>query len=358
MSSQQPISQEARLPKGFASEPLGHEDLQRQASARLEQPVEGHDPLRLSRVGEVALIATSPYQEPTHEEVYCGKEDVGFIALERYGEFKPLVETLRNELSQLDDVRDHPSFLGGVTLCSAYELKHPSGHYVIRFPGKEINDSEWFVRGHVESAVLGNGVNHLEQLVAASYEDAVLVTQFIPGKEVEKLESDEVSLINDKHLIGLIRTLAIATEKGIEIDPSPSNFFYDEKEGFGIIDYWVAPPETDAYEEFVKILGRTAKVFYILGTEDFCLDPSEYQKSHEFNRSLADAKLHLLKRYQALVDGLLVGKSSDVARENIQDAITRLTNDISEYDADEQIDYFDKSRTRSKDRRKAYKVAA
>lgn len=234
--------------------------------------------------------------------------------LKNYEHFEPTVTKLKSELADPTTRKQHPSFLGNGSNAMAFSIMEGDKSYAVRVPvGIEANPQA--IDSHLGGAVLGKGIPHLEQIVAASYEDGVTVAEVMPGKEVGQLSAQEIKAISDKQLGELVDTLVAVSERGIEIDPKPSNFFYDPKEGFGIVDYhsskvagkqsadqnlgtivgWMTTP--------ISNMGSYGKPYVAVKTT------SDYAQDLEFGT----ATLGVLKRYRAVVVQKLSSKDQEVA---------------------------------------------
>lgn len=90
----------------------------------------------------------------------------------------------------------------------------------------------------LEGAVRGLGVRGLEQVVAASAEEGVFVSERVPGAKIRKLALEQKRQVTDKQLGDLVRTVVEANALGLRIDVDQGNILYDKDAGFGIVDYW------------------------------------------------------------------------------------------------------------------------
>lgn len=154
-----------------------------------------------------------------------------------YKDFAPEVSKLKEELKEALNRKEHSSFLGHGSNSSVFFIEKAGKKYAVRVPeygAREVSPSA--IDHHLAAAFLSKGVPHLEQIVAASYEDGVTVAEIMPGKQMGKLSLEDIQAITKQQLAEFVDTLSTAHERGIEIDPKPSNFFYDREEGFGIVD--------------------------------------------------------------------------------------------------------------------------
>jgi hypothetical protein len=246
--------------------------------------------------------------------------------LKAYAEFGPLVKKLKSEFIDQARRNDHPQFLGGGGNSGVFSIERNGKKYAVRIPiGKSTDPSS--ADAHVAAAVLGKGVPHIEQIVAASYEDGVTVAEVMPGMEFSNISVEEVEKITDDQLSELVDTLRTMDEKGIGVDPRPPNFFYDPREGFGIIDY-------DANKRGQNISQTTAwasSAIRNMGT---------YGKHYNFHRTkkdygqflaLEEAKLNVLKRYRGVVEAQLIDTDRETALLGIDEDIAAEQSIVDNY---------------------------
>jgi hypothetical protein len=127
--------------------------------------------------------------------------------------------------------------IASTSKIDAYAIDHNGRKYVIRIPKSPIVDVVETDR-KLRAAMLGLGMPHLEQVVAASYENGQTIAEHMVGTSLDQVSAQELaSQATDDQLRDFIGTLTAAYDAGIVIDPKTSNIFYDERDGFGIIDY-------------------------------------------------------------------------------------------------------------------------
>lgn len=223
--------------------------------------------------------------------------------LKAYAVFGPSIAKLKSELKDLEKIKEHPNYLGSGSNSGVFAIEFEGKRYAVRMPGHKTDTvvSPGTVDSHINGAILGRSVPHLEQIVAASYEDGVTVAEMMHGKEVSDLEVDDIQKITDSQLEDLFATLKIASERGIEIDPKPSNFFYDETEGFGIVDYCSSKEKgkSSADRDLGMIVGWMETPISNAGLYG-CKSPEtieEYAQALEKHK----ANLDVLKRYREIV---------------------------------------------------------
>lgn len=127
----------------------------------------------------------------------------------------------------------------------AYEQDHKQ--YIVRAVKDEIlaqNPAK--TDDYVSALIRGKGIEGLEQIVACSYKDGVVVSERAPGKSLEELltsQPEAVEAIPDEHLARLLAVFEQMQERGLVADVNRGNLLYDEAQGFTLVDYMWCPPE-------------------------------------------------------------------------------------------------------------------
>ncbi len=263
-------------------------------------------------------------------EAIQGRADI----LTQYEEqFKPTVKVLRKELQDMTAPKEHPAFMGSGSNSSVFRITHNNNDYAVRIPnGKRVKPSD--IDRHLAGAVLGRGIPHLEQIIAASYEDGITVAEIMPGKEMDKtMTIKDVQAISNEHLAVLVDTLIAVNARGIEIDPKPSNFFYDSESGFGIVDYKSSKvvSKNSADQSLGVIIGWMATPIMNAGF---------YGRSGGISTSDVKnltANLDVCKRFRDIVDGKLTGQDRETALEKINKEIESYQETINRYSNPEYI---------------------
>lgn len=252
--------------------------------------------------------------------------------LKAYSELAPTIERLKNELANPATRDKNPAFIGRGSNAMVFKINQDGKDYAVRVPrGKATNPS--VIDSHLAGAVLGKGVPHLEQIVAASYEDGVTVAEMMPGKEVGNMTLDDIQKITDTQLSGLVDTLIAVSDRGIEIDPKPSNIFYDPESGFGIVDYHSSKvvSKNSADQDLGKIVGWMSTPIDNAGFYGKKYNPEkkadDYARDLEFHK----ANLDVLRRYRTVVNGKLEGEVRQKALEDIDAKITYGQSNVENY---------------------------
>jgi len=194
--------------------------------------------------------------------------------------------------------------LGQGSNSTVFSITHDGVSYAVR-----AGDPAYGTDLHLAAAILGKDIPHLEQIVAASYEDGVTVAKIIPGKEVGKITIDMIKQIPNTQLSELIDTLIAASKRGIRLDPKASNFIYDRNSGFGIVDYQLAT----STDNLGTMVGQISTVIGNSGYSGPEITADDYLN----NLTLRKAQFDVLKRYRAIVESKLTDTDLQIALKNI-----------------------------------------
>lgn len=250
-----------------------------------------------------------------------------------YKDFAQEVNKLKEELKESSNRKEHSTFLGHGSNASVFFIEKSGKKYAVRVPehgAKEVSPSA--VDHHLAAAFLSKGVPHLEQVVAASYEDGVTVAEIMPGKQMGKLSVEDIQAITDQQLREFVDTLITAHERGIEVDPKPSNFFYDRGAGFGIVDLASAKVFKNSKDQTIDTVVDWATT--PIRMADSYGSPSKGKTSPEdYAEELIsrEAILRVLKSYRAAVQEKLSGKSLEKALESIDSDLKSSEMTIESY---------------------------
>jgi PIN domain nuclease of toxin-antitoxin system len=251
--------------------------------------------------------------------------------LSAYKDFAPIVNELKESLGTTSSRREHASYLGSGSNASVFFIERNGKKYAVRVPdwaGVEVSPGA--VDQHLAAAFLSKGVPHLEQIVAASYESGVTIAEVMPGKEMGKLTLEDIQAITDSQLAKFVDTLVIANEKDIQIDPKPSNFFYDREAGFGIVDLSSAKVIKNSKDQDVgTIVGWM--VTPINGTGRYGRPYAEKVTVEEYAQELefSKARLNVLRRYKDIVEQKLEGNDRETALKNVDKEIEGVEHSIA-----------------------------
>lgn len=103
--------------------------------------------------------------------------------------------------------------------------------------------------------VHGLGRQGLEQLVAYSPQDGVLVTRRQPGRPFRTIGLDEAATMTQRQFDELALTIDFATRAKIEVNQTPDSILFDPIEGFSVVDYSLTAKQVSTGRT-VKEVGR------------------------------------------------------------------------------------------------------
>lgn len=153
--------------------------------------------------------------------------------LERYQDFENVDVTRNLVASGLDS--------------DVYAYEQDGQQYIIHAVKDEIlaqNPAK--TDDYVSALIHGKGIEGLEQIVACSYKDGVIVSERAPGKSLEELlasQPEAVEAIPDEHFEQLLSVFEQMQQRGLIADVNRGNLLYDEAQGFTLVDYTWCPPE-------------------------------------------------------------------------------------------------------------------
>lgn len=145
--------------------------------------------------------------------------------------FKPVIHELKTKMSQFD-YNQIPGYLNSGSNGSAFKIEVNGKFYAAKF-SKSITQENF----EIKPLLRAKGIEHVAQLIAYSFEDGVVIMDLLPGTDVTKFLPDQAPEYSDKHIVQLIETAIDLYNRGLIIDPKPSNFLYDQKEGFSVLDF-------------------------------------------------------------------------------------------------------------------------
>jgi len=256
--------------------------------------------------GTERLVATSAeYKDYLRSVGGSGHESIRGRAdlLSAYSDFEPVVNEQWNELSDPATLKSHPIYLGSGSNATVFSIERDNKKYAVRMPKGNAKKPE-LIDAHLAGAVLGKGVPHLEQIVAASYKDGVTVAEVMPGKEIGKLEAEEAAQVTNEQLRELVDTLIEAHNRGIGIDTKPSNLLYDANEGYGIIDYHstLGAEKRGEVPTLGELIGTIGMVLENTGRYGKSLKSEKTVEDFEQEARYAKANYDVLTRYRDQVE--------------------------------------------------------
>jgi hypothetical protein len=145
--------------------------------------------------------------------------------------FQPVIAELKAEIAR-GDFKKLPEYLGSGSNGSAFKIEVDGKRYAAKF-SKNITQANF----EIKPLLRAEGIPHTSQLVAYSFEDGVVIMNLLDGTDVSNFSPEEAPEYTDEHIVELIDTVRELDAKGLVIDPKPSNFMYDPKKGFSVLDY-------------------------------------------------------------------------------------------------------------------------
>ncbi len=163
------------------------------------------------------------------------KEDIEFRKqnIELYNsKYKPVIDSLKEKISNSHNSKELPEYLGSGSNGSAYVIEVDGKKYAAKF-------SSSLTQANFETKPLlqARGIENVAQLVSYSFADGVVIMELLHGTDVTKFKPENAPKYSDEHIEKLIQTVIDLYNKGITIDPKASNFMYDEINGFSILDF-------------------------------------------------------------------------------------------------------------------------
>ena len=239
-------------------------------------------------------------------------------------------ETIQTRTEMLENYKHFASIIGPVEEGDVIGHGNLSAVHVIEDEGKKFavrtlkqtGDAAVCVEAHLAGAVRARGIPHLEQIVAASYEDGKTVAELMPGERTEDIIAAEVTQIKSHQLEELVETLIALEQNNIAVDLHGKNILYDREAGFGIVDL-----ESAKFFKFRSSLGhmvgQVADVMMRFGQN---VGNSIYDTSAD---ALKD-KISLLNQFKVQVESRLEGSDLDVALEGIDTRISSINGSIND----------------------------
>jgi hypothetical protein len=152
--------------------------------------------------------------------------------IEKYHELSPYIDEIKASLAEFNGAGERSPFIisGGHTNF-AMKTRAEDKDIVAKFPRwKESPNTPEMTERYISCL----GMPNVEQIIAVSPDDKIIVTEFMPGATADKLDP---SVVRVDQIADFADAVISVSEKGITIDPRIQNLLYDESVGFGIIDY-------------------------------------------------------------------------------------------------------------------------
>ncbi len=306
----------------------------------------------MSRLGELATgnieVVTRTTESGEEQTVATKKEYVDFLRrvggsryeaiqgradiLGAYHEFAPAVQKLSAELSDPTARKHHPDFMDDGSSSDVFLIEHEGKKYAVR-KTKRSRGKSTTIDSYLAGVVLATDIPRLEHIIAASYEDGVTVAEVMSGTEVSHLTPDQIRQVTDAQLTEYIDTILLAKQRGIVMDPKPSNVFYDPDAGFGVIDITSSKIASNGPASIGtgELLASMAVPIDNAGT--YRLDHAQEVTVESSAREgeLRAANLEVLKRYRSIVEAKLAGDDQERALREIDHLIKTAQRAVEQY---------------------------
>lgn len=145
--------------------------------------------------------------------------------------FQDKIKELKRKIAEEKDPKSLPEFLGSGSRGSAFKIEEGGKEYAAKFSNVIQANFE------LKPLLRAKGLENVAQLVAYSFEDNVVIMELLPGSDVTSFNFENKPQYSDEEIIQLIKTVKNLDQRGIMIDPKPSNFLYDKENGFSILDF-------------------------------------------------------------------------------------------------------------------------
>lgn len=152
--------------------------------------------------------------------------------------FQSTIHNLKAKTSQ-GNFENLPEYLGSGSNGYAFKIEVDGKQYAAKF-SRSITQENF----EIKPLIRARGIPHTSQFVSYSFEDGVVIMELLSGTDVTNFKPGERPEYTDENIIQLIETVRELDSNGLVIDPKPSNFMYDAKEGFSILDYHLTNPES------------------------------------------------------------------------------------------------------------------
>ncbi|MDB5178437.1 MAG: hypothetical protein JWN01_380 [Patescibacteria group bacterium] len=302
-----------------------------------EYPTQDGEPSKISPGTDRTIATIGQYADYLREVGGSASEEISRRAqlLTRYKtDFEPIVQPLLEDLRDPTSRRLNDRYIGSGTISQAFLIPHQDQEYVVRLPsGPNLNPQA--IDKYMRVAIQCIGIPHTEQMVAASYETGVTVSERMPGVELGNLGTNDLGQITPDQLSELIGTIEALNNAGLHLDPKTSNIFYDKDQGFGVIDSNLRDTTLSADQNLVSSLRNAAHVISQAGI------PSSLPTTKEdfaSSRDMLAVSLPLLIEFQASCRETVSGEVGELAAGEINQQIEATQELIENYSNEEWVD--------------------
>ena len=143
--------------------------------------------------------------------------------------FEDTIKALKEKI-EIDGAKEQ--YLGSGSNGHAYRIEVGGKEYAAKF-SRLLTQANF----EIKPLLRAEGIEHTAQLVAYSFEHKVVVMELLPGTDVTNFLPENAPEYSNEDIVQLIETVQELDRNGIVIDPKPSNFLYDKKEGFSVLDF-------------------------------------------------------------------------------------------------------------------------
>lgn len=264
---------------------------------------------------------------------------------EAFEPFAPVVkEILLSTSRNGKKPHEHPSYFSEGTYSNVFAIEHEGQKYMVRIPFRETTEE---INDHTINGVLGEGIPHLEQIVAVSPESGATVSEILPGTPMRDMTTEKLSHVTDEQLEELLDTLKTADERGIGIDAGDGNIMYGPRSGFGIIDYY--PQYVRGNPERGQSVGfMVAMVSFTLSRpHDYAIYPGNNETVENYKKLLEfeEVQLDVLERFREIASRKLSGQDLENALVGVRDFdgmnkyIEQLKSNIEMHSDPEEVEW-------------------
>lgn len=173
-------------------------------------------------------------------------------------ELEKLEELEKNYEELFQNWDENSKKIGEGTHSEVFSFKKQGEEYAVK---KNTSSAEQSVDEDVAALLRTQKIDETPDIHGYSKEDQLIIMEKISGKNIEELKKNNQTIEpKESHIIDLIDAYIEMNERGVVADPHFSNFFYDEDQGFKIVDLELEQQETD-YDEQIKGLLNQIKYF-------------------------------------------------------------------------------------------------
>lgn len=242
--------------------------------------------------------------------------------LEAIQAYEPFREEVRKLLTRLNtnnfkDLEQSDGFVAQESVA-VFKIQLHGKSYAVRFDPLdhryrhrqeqlESYSSPLLYEGYYQEMIAGKGIPHLEQVIAFSAEDGVVISELVAGKTGTELDYSDYKQITDRQVKEILSVIIHLDNTRIWIDSNSKNWIFHPQTGFTVIDYFTPlPKDHPFYQEYTyskrKVVFDFAELLlraYV--TDNLELDqlPQNIKPTNRFNQRLRQARPYI---YQRIID--------------------------------------------------------